>query len=429
MRRFGSDGTDLGAISLRQLAPCTRPRPGSPPTTAADGRLYVATDVSAGSYPGIFGLTSVQAYDPVTLASATATAATDIAPVSATLNGSVNPEGGSTGYHFEYSSDGGQNWTTVDPDSDGDEDAGDATTDVAVSETATGLAENTHYRVRVAATKQGLTVYSNEQTFTTTDAPDPTTSIAPATAVTATSATVHGTVNPQGGPGDTSYRFEYSSDGGTNWAQTPDQNAGDGTADANVTADLTDLLPAADYRVRLIATKGSIASTSGEETFTTDAVVPTALTRPALSTTHDTARLSGQVNPQGSPTTYHFEYGTTTAYGERTPADDIDGGSGRTLVDAVHQATSLQPTRPTTTASSPPTRRAPPTATTRPSPPKPRPHHPRNSAYTSRSRPSTNRERTRESSMAAVLRGLRPTAKASPFSRRAPSPAPSPPRS
>jgi len=35
--------------------------------------------------------------------------------------------------------------------------------------------------------------------------------------------------------------------------------------------------------------------------------------------TKDSATLNGTVNPQGSPTTYHFEYGTSTAYGSATP--------------------------------------------------------------------------------------------------------------
>jgi hypothetical protein len=40
------------------------------------------------------------------------------------------------------------------------------------------------------------------------------------------------------------------------------------------------------------------------------------------------ATLNGTVNPNGLPTTYHFEYGTTTAYGSRAPVPDADAGSG-----------------------------------------------------------------------------------------------------
>jgi hypothetical protein len=47
------------------------------------------------------------------------------------------------------------------------------------------------------------------------------------------------------------------------------------------------------------------------------------------------ATLTGTVNPSGQSTTYHFEYGTTTAYGTQTNPTDV--GSGSTPV-GVHQA-------------------------------------------------------------------------------------------
>jgi hypothetical protein len=40
-----------------------------------------------------------------------------------------------------------------------------------------------------------------------------------------------------------------------------------------------------------------------------------------------TATLSGTVNPLGSATTYHFEYGTTTAYGKTAPLPDASAGA------------------------------------------------------------------------------------------------------
>jgi hypothetical protein len=58
--------------------------------------------------------------------------------------------------------------------------------------------------------------------------------------------------------------------------------------------------------------------------------IAAAAAKPGVSTggaskvTITTATLAGNVNPQGAPTTYFFQYGTTTAYGSRTP----DGGAG-----------------------------------------------------------------------------------------------------
>jgi alpha-tubulin suppressor-like RCC1 family protein len=49
-----------------------------------------------------------------------------------------------------------------------------------------------------------------------------------------------------------------------------------------------------------------------------------------------TATLSGRIGPQGLATSYRFEYGTSTAYGEDAPAPDGSAGSG-TAVQPVSQ--------------------------------------------------------------------------------------------
>ena len=45
---------------------------------------------------------------------------------------------------------------------------------------------------------------------------------------------------------------------------------------------------------------------------------PVVVTGIASSITDTGATLHGTVNPDGNPTTYHFEYGLTTAYGSNT---------------------------------------------------------------------------------------------------------------
>jgi hypothetical protein len=45
----------------------------------------------------------------------------------------------------------------------------------------------------------------------------------------------------------------------------------------------------------------------------------TATTTPATDVTFNAATLNGSVNPQSNATSFHFEYGTTTAYGAATP--------------------------------------------------------------------------------------------------------------
>jgi hypothetical protein len=60
---------------------------------------------------------------------------------------------------------------------------------------------------------------------------------------------------------------------------------------------------------------------------------PNAVTAPAVTTaaatsvTETSATLNGTVDPNGSPTTYHFEYGTTAAYGSQSPDAHASAGA------------------------------------------------------------------------------------------------------
>jgi hypothetical protein len=55
---------------------------------------------------------------------------------------------------------------------------------------------------------------------------------------------------------------------------------------------------------------------------------PGVTTGAATSVGDAAATLNGTVDPNGSATTYRFEYGTTTAYGSQSPAVDASAGSG-----------------------------------------------------------------------------------------------------
>jgi hypothetical protein len=59
---------------------------------------------------------------------------------------------------------------------------------------------------------------------------------------------------------------------------------------------------------------------------------PSATTGTAKNVTQSAATVTGTVDPQGSATTYRFEYGTSTSYGLQT--EEADAGSGTGAVDA-----------------------------------------------------------------------------------------------
>ncbi len=161
--------------------------------------------------------------------------------------------------------------------------------------------------------------------------PDVTTE--PATEVMSTSATVPGEVNPSG-VAITECQFEYGIT--TSYGQPPEPcsepsatEVGDGTSFVKVSAQLTGLTPNQTYHYRLVAANASFANRGEDGKFTTEAVRPAVNDRPPfVSATRTTARLSGTVNPENSPTKYHFEYGTTTAYGSMTGEANVGSGYG-----------------------------------------------------------------------------------------------------
>ncbi len=62
---------------------------------------------------------------------------------------------------------------------------------------------------------------------------------------------------------------------------------------------------------------------------------PAATTGPSSAVTTDAAQLAGAVNAAGSRTTYHFDFGTTDAYGSSTPSAAAGAGVGDVVASAT----------------------------------------------------------------------------------------------
>jgi hypothetical protein len=147
-----------------------------------------------------------------------------------------------------------------------------------------------------------------------------------------TSATVAGTVNPNGSA--TTWSVEYGRD--TKYgSQTPAQDAGSGTTSANVSATIDGLSPKTVYHYRFVAANGSGTATGADGVVTTAAAQPPdVVTGAATGVSGTSATLNGTVDPNGRPATWYFEYGTTTAYGSRTPMQNAGSGASATAVSA-----------------------------------------------------------------------------------------------
>lgn len=131
-----------------------------------------------------------------------------------------------------------------------------------------------------------------------------------------TSAVLHGTVNPNGA--STRYAFEFgltNTYGGT----TATTTLAAGTKTVTVTTTASGLIPGTAYHYRLVASNSSGTTVGQDRTFTTSGnPPPNVATGPASQLSTSGATVSGIINPQGSRTSYYFQYGLTNAYGSQT---------------------------------------------------------------------------------------------------------------
>ena len=189
-------------------------------------------------------------------------AATSTTTSASTLKGNVNPNGQTTGAHFEW----GQDPNLVGATPTTDQAIGNGVTSVEIAVPLSGLAPSTTYRYRVVATNHAGTTYGLVASFTT-GAPDapPTVQTHAATSTTTSASTLNGNANPNGL--DTVAHFEWGQDPNLVGAtSTPDQPIGNGVASVAITVPLSGLAPSTTYRYRVVATStagttyGSIGS-------------------------------------------------------------------------------------------------------------------------------------------------------------------------
>ena len=240
--------------------------------------------------------------------------ATGVGPTTATLGGTVNPNGESTSWYVEYGSSTAYGTKTATSD------AGSGTASKAFSAGVSGLTVGKTYHFRLVATSSAGTVHGADATFVTAEAPVATTS--PASSIGSTSAHLNGKVDPNGRT--TTYLFEYGTT--TSYGtKTSSSSAGSGANPTNVSKAISGLKSGTTYHFRLVATSDAGTATGGDLVFTTQSP-PTVVTGPADTVGPTSARLSGSINPNGRSTSWYVEYGTSTSYGARTSS--LSAGTG-----------------------------------------------------------------------------------------------------
>ncbi len=222
-----------------------------------------------------------------------------------------------------------------------------------------GLSPGLTYYYRVSATNSTGTTHGPVQSFIALGIPA--VSTAPAGEPTRTTATVAGSITPQGLP--TTYHFAYvplsayeaalakgaadpyaSSNGGRSTYETSlDEKVAD-YAPHPVAATLEELAPETTYVYALVASNELGPTTGGPRTFTTQAAIPPlAATGPALGISQLAATITGSVDTRGLQTSIQFELGTAPYAGALLPAAVVPGSEAGTSEQVQRYSTGLQP--------------------------------------------------------------------------------------
>jgi hypothetical protein len=291
---------------------------------AKNGKLYVYNANSEGAEGR-----KVEIWQGVITPQVRTTQATSLdAAGSATLSGSVNPEGVSVeSCAFQYGLS--VSYGSVSACAQATPLTGDS--ELPVSTSVSGVMLNQTYHYRLSTTDEHGAVDGADRTFTILVLPTVEDQSPVVSAITRASAELTGTIDPE--QGDTRYHFEYG----------PSENYGDTTpvlhtgggivGDTTVSQQLGELLPETTYHYRLVAINIAGTAVGADHTFTTGAsTLPTAVTGGSSGVAENTATVAGAVNTNGLPTTYGFEVGTSTDYGPPTGLGAVGAGAGEVPV-------------------------------------------------------------------------------------------------
>jgi hypothetical protein len=245
--------------------------------------------------------------------------ATNLTSSSATLNGTVNPNGLPTTVHFEYGTTTSYGSTTRNQSYNGDSTQN-------VSANISGLTPNTTYHFRLVGTNVDGTRYGGDRTFTTLAATGPpVVTTNPASLIGSYSARLNGSLDPHGLT--TMVYFQYGTT--TSYGLTTAPQSQTGSTYRNISVNIGGLTASTTYHFRIVATNSAGTRYGADSTFTTLSATgpPVVVTNPATNVASSSAALNGRVDPHGLITSVYFQYGTTTSYGSTTSSQTKTGNT------------------------------------------------------------------------------------------------------
>lgn len=165
----------------------------------------------------------------------------------------------------------------------------------------------------------------------------------PVNGITAMSATLNGVLNP-GGEGEAgTYEFLYRQS--ATECQGGQASGGEalGHKEEAVSAAVSGLLPNRQYTVCVLARNNAGETALGQPvTFKTLLAPPAVAEAWVTDVASGSATLNAQINPEGTETTYRFEYGTSEAYGSSIPLAAAGVGSGTSPLTVQAQPQDLR---------------------------------------------------------------------------------------
>jgi hypothetical protein len=312
--KWNAAGTQLGS-NFGQLAD-------SRGIAVTPSRNVAATDQGGGVF--IFGREEVQ------LPTGTTGGSTNVELTTADVEGTSDPDGAGTitGCEFRFGEDTGYSEGSVPCTP-----AAPISSATPVSAHLTGLISGAFYHYRLFLTNAaGTQMSTGDRTLTTTPATAEVSAL-PATAVEKDSAVLHGSYT--GGGQDVHYFFEWGRTNGYGHATPgpPGADAGAGTGTQNLPpVQISGLSGGSPYHYRLVVSTPSGITRSPDQTFTTAPAVGNLTVEKPTVVTETTADLRASFEGDSTyATSYYFEWGQTTSYGNTTPAppgNSVPAGEG-----------------------------------------------------------------------------------------------------
>ncbi len=270
---------------------------------------------------------------PAVVPTVTLDAPSGVSGTKVTFTGAINPEGLEVdNCFFEYKAVGQNGWEPPIK-CDGSFPIPADHSDHGVHASIAGLEPNgTEYLVRLRAKNENGTERSELLRFKTAS----TVTTEAATGIGLTSATLNGTLRPEGTEFESCF-FEYGLSSSASFegkvaCSPPAVTIEPDFAPHSVSTSLSNLQTSRKYRYRVVAD----GKAGDELTFTTFGA-PTFTELRARDAGQSSLTLEAKINPGGFGTSYHFEWGTGTGYGNDVPAEYepfVGSGTSPVLVTA-----------------------------------------------------------------------------------------------